>query len=458
MKFSELNIKKDLLENLNSLGYENLTAIQEKSLKHSLNGSDLVGKAKTGSGKTLSFCLPIVEKLDIKKFRVQALILAPTRELANQIAIEQRRVFRHIHNIKVLTLGGGVPFKPQVASLSHQAHIIVGTVGRVLKHLQEGHLNLENLHTFVLDEADKMLDMGFYDDILKIIEYLPKTRQTMLFSATYEDNIKNLSKELLNNPIFVEVENEEKAKINQIFYEVDENSEKEEKLDLIEKLIKKYKAQSTIIFCNQKITCDELNDSLYNRYIDSLVMHSDLEQKDRDETLAIFSNKSYPILIASDVASRGIDIDDIDLVINYEVALNEKIHTHRIGRTARAGKGGNAITFYTKNEEERVENIKNNFSDIVFDDKNSIEFDEKYEIDSPYRTIFINGGKKQKLRKADILGSLTAGLGLSKDEIGKIDSFDFCSYVAICKEKIEYVINNLPKSKIKGKYYRIFEK
>ncbi len=458
MKFSELNISKNLLENLNSLGYENLTPIQEKSLKHSLNGSDLVGKAKTGSGKTLSFCLPIVEKLDVKKFRVQALILAPTRELANQIAIEQRRVFRHIHNIKVLTLGGGVPFKPQVASLSHQAHIIVGTVGRVLKHLQEGHLNLENLHTFVLDEADKMLDMGFYDDILKIIEYLPKTRQTMLFSATYEDNIKNLSKELLNNPIFVEVENEEKAKINQIFYEVDENSEKEEKLDLIEKLIKKYKAQSTIIFCNQKITCDELNDSLYNRYIDSLVMHSDLEQKDRDETLAIFSNKSYPILIASDVASRGIDIDDIDLVINYEVALNEKIHTHRIGRTARAGKGGNAITFYTKNEEERVENIKNNFSDIVFDDKNSIEFDEKYEIDSPYRTIFINGGKKQKLRKADILGSLTAGLGLSKDEIGKIDSFDFCSYVAICKEKIEYVINNLPKSKIKGKYYRIFEK
>lgn len=458
MKFSELNISKNLLENLNSLGYENLTAIQEKSLKHSLNGSDLVGKAKTGSGKTLSFCLPIVEKLDVKKFRVQALILAPTRELANQIAIEQRRVFRHIHNIKVLTLGGGVPFKPQVASLSHQAHIIVGTVGRVLKHLQEGHLNLENLHTFVLDEADKMLDMGFYDDILKIIEYLPKTRQTMLFSATYEDNIKNLSKELLNNPIFVEVENEEKAKINQIFYEIDENSEKEEKLDLIEKLIKKYKAQSTIIFCNQKITCDELNDSLYNRYIDSLVMHSDLEQKDRDETLAIFSNKSYPILIASDVASRGIDIDDIDLVINYEVALNEKIHTHRIGRTARAGKGGNAITFYTKNEEERVENIKNNFSDIAFEDKNRIEFDDKYEIDSPYRTIFINGGKKQKLRKADILGSLTAGLGLNKDEIGKIDSFDFCSYVAICKEKIEYVINNLPKSKIKGKYYRIFEK
>lgn len=458
MKFSELNISKDLLENLNSLGYENLTAIQEKSLKHSLNGSDLVGKAKTGSGKTLAFCLPIVEKLDVKKFRVQALILAPTRELANQIAIEQRRVFRHIHNIKVLTLGGGVPFKPQVASLSHQAHIIVGTVGRVLKHLQEGHLNLDNLHTFVLDEADKMLDMGFYDDILKIIEYLPKTRQTMLFSATYEDNIKNLSKELLNNPIFVEVENEEKAKINQIFYEVDENSEKEEKLDLIEKLIKKYKAQSTIIFCNQKITCDELNDSLYNRYIDALVMHSDLEQKDRDETLAIFSNKSYPILIASDVASRGIDIDDIDLVINYEVALNEKIHTHRIGRTARAGKGGNAITFYTKNEEERVENIKNNFSDIVFEDKNSIEFDEKYEIDSPYRTIFINGGKKQKLRKADILGSLTAGLGLKKEDIGKIDSFDFCSYVAISKEKIEYVINNLPKSKIKGKYYRIFEK
>ncbi|OCL83665.1 ATP-dependent RNA helicase DbpA [Arcobacter porcinus] len=454
MKFKELNLEKELIENLNSLGLENLTQIQEKSLEHSLKGKDLIARAKTGSGKTLSFCIPLIQNLNKNRFRVQSLILAPTRELANQIASNLREYIRFIPNIKVLTLCGGVPFKPQVASLYHEAHIIVGTTGRVLKHIKEGNLKLEEVNTFILDEADKMLDMGFYDDIMDIDKLLPKNRQTLLFSATYEENIKNLSNSITKDAFFVEVENEEKNKILQVFYEVN----RFEKNRQIEKIIKQYEAKSTIIFCNQKQTCEVLADELYKNGLDVLTMHSDLEQKDRDETLTLFSNQSYPILIASDVASRGIDIADVDLVINYDIALNEKIHTHRIGRTARAGNGGIAVTFYEENEYERVDLVKNIFDDIKFNDIKDIKQNSDYKIDSSFRTIFINGGKKDKLRKADILGSLTAGINLNKEDVGRIDIFTFCSYVAINKDKLNVVLEKLPNNRIKGKYYKIYEK
>lgn len=454
MEFKELNLKKEFIENLDSLNYKELTPIQELTLPKSLNGSDIIAQAKTGSGKTVAFCIPIVENLIVKDFKIQSLILAPTRELANQITVELRKLFRHVHNVKVLSLCGGVPFRPQVVSLEHGSHVIVGTPGRVLKHLSEGHLNLANLTSLVLDEADKMLDMGFNEDISKIIELAPKDRQTMLFSATYESNIEKLASNILRNPITVKVEEEEKEFINQVFYEVDNYS----KAPRISEIISKYKAKSTVIFCNMKITCDALSDSLYDLGLDTLTLHSDLDQKDRDETLVLFSNNSYPILIASDVASRGLDIDDVDLVINYDLALNEKIHTHRIGRTARAGKSGVAITFYTPNEIDRMEDIKSEFEDIKFEDINSLRADTDFIIDSEFRTLFINGGKKHKIRKGDVLGALTAGIGLDKDEIGKIDVFDFCSYVAIKKDKVVFARVELEKSRIKGKYYRIYEK
>src|SRR5574344_966634 len=418
MIFRDLNLKK----NLESLGYKTLTPIQENSLKYSLEKKDIIARAKTGSGKTLAFCLPIINNLDKKKYRVQSLILAPTRELATQIAQTMREILRTTSNIKVLTLCGGVPYKPQVVSLSHEAHIIVGTAGRVLKHINEGNLKLENINTFVLDEADKMLDMGFFDDISKISSLLPKQRQTLLFSATFSNEIKNLALEFLNNPVNIEVEDEEQNIIKQVFYEVNSRDLKD---NLIEKLIKKYQANSTIIFCNQRVTCEELAD---------------------------------PVLIASDVASRGIDINNIDLVINYDLALNYKIHTHRIGRTARAGKGGVAITFVLPNEAKSALEIKEHFPDIVFEDEKEIVFDNNFEIDSIFRSIFINGGKKQKLRKGDILGALTAGIGLDKEDIGTIDLFDFCSYVAIKKEKLPFVLEKLQNTKIKGKFYRAYEK
>ena len=455
MIFRDLNLEQNLIENLESLGYKTLTPIQENSLKYSLEKKDIIARAKTGSGKTLAFCLPIINNLDKKKYRVQSLILAPTRELATQIATTLREVLRSTQNIKVLTLCGGVPYRPQVVSLEHEAHIIVGTAGRVLKHINEGNLKLENINTFVLDEADKMLDMGFFDDISNVCSLLPKQRQTLLFSATFSNEIKNLALEFLNNPVNIEVEDEEQNIIKQVFYEVNSRDAKD---NLIEKLIKKYQANSTIIFCNQRVTCEELADSLYERDIDALTLHSDLDQKQRDETLTIFSNKSYPVLIASDVASRGIDINDIDLVINYDLALNYKIHTHRIGRTARAGKGGVATTFVLPNESKNSLEIKEHFPDIIFEDEKEIVFDNSFEIDSTFRSIFINGGKKQKLRKGDILGALTAGIGLAKEDIGTIDLFDFCSYVAIKKEKLPFVLEKLQNTKIKGKFYRAYEK
>ena len=453
-KFSQLNLSKEFLTNLNSLEYTNMTPIQQKSLPLSLQNKDLIAQAKTVSGKTVAFCIPLLNKIDVKNFRIQSLILAPTRELANQIAQELRKLSRHIHNLKVLTLCGGVPFKPQVVSLFHGAHIIVATPGRVLKHIKEENIKLENINTLVLDEADKMLDMGFYDDIIEIINSLPKNRQTLLFSATYEKNIEKLALNILKNPEFVKVENEEKVHIKQKFYNVDESN----KTALIPALISSNKAKTILIFCNMKITCDKLADDLYDLGLDVLTLHSDLDQKQRDETIILFSNKSYPILIATDVASRGLHIDDVDLVINYDLSLDEKIHTHRIGRTARAGKGGIAISLYNSNDYDRVELIKDTFSDIKEENIIDIEDDLSYKIDSNLRTIFINGGKKQKLRAGDILGALTAGIGLNKDDIGKIDILDFASYVAINKEKLEYVLDKLSKSKIKGKYYRIYEK
>lgn len=449
MKFSDLSLSKEFIQNLDSLGFNTLTAIQEQTLPKALQNQDLIARAKTGSGKTLAFCIPIVNKLKVKEFKIQALILAPTRELANQIAKNLRELSRYIHNVKILTLCGGVPFKPQVVSLEHNAHIVVATPGRILKHILEKNITLENINTLVLDEADKMLDMGFYDDIMKIIENLPKNRQTMLFSATYEKDIENLGFNILNKPAFVEIKNnEEEVFINQKFYKVRQN----EKISLIPALISSNRAKTTLIFCNMKITCEDLADDLYDLGLDVLTLHSNLDQKQRDETMVLFSNKTYPILIATDVASRGLHIDDVDLVINYDLSLNEKIHTHRIGRTARAGRGGLAVTLYTKNEEDLLEVIKENFNSFKIENKEDIKDDLSFEINCDFRTIFINGGKKQKLRKGDILGAMTNELNLQNNQVGKIDILDFCSYVAICKNKIDEFPTTL---KIKGKSYII---
>jgi len=452
--FNKLNISKDMIQNLTSLGFTQMTPIQEKSLPFILDGFDIIAKAKTGSGKTVSFGLGVLNNLNSDHFRIQSMILCPTRELASQVAKTLKDLARYKHNIKILTLTGGVPYKPQVHSLTHQAHIIVGTPGRILKHLSEDNFSCEDINTLVLDEADRMLDMGFSEDIEKIIDYLPKQRQSMLFSATYPSTIEKLSSTILYNPKIVEVEStHDDLTITQKFYSMDE----EQKMQSVLKVLDK-QYQSTIIFCNTKLKCDELADYIEdNSDLEPLVLHSDLEQKYRDETLIMFSNKSFPILIATDVASRGLDIDDVNLVLNFDLPYDFEVYTHRIGRTARAGKNGTAISFIE--DSYHFEDLKDFLDkDLQLEDISKIPQPNDIDIKPLYSTLYINGGKRHKLRAGDILGALTAGIGLDKNNIGKINILPTCSYVAIKTNVYEKAYKGLSNNKMKNKYYRIYKR
>jgi ATP-independent RNA helicase DbpA len=454
--FDSLGLNSAILNNLKTLGYTNMTPIQQQALPVVLQNKDLIAQAKTGSGKTVAFSLGILDKLDVKKFRIQAMILTPTRELATQVASELKKLARFTHNIKITTLCGGMPYKPQVHSLSHQAHIVVGTPGRVLKHLKEESFSAEDIQTLVLDEADRMLDMGFYEDINEIISFLPKKRQTLLFSATYPLNIEQLAKDILIQPTKITIDTQHKKdNIKQLFYEISSL----EKTDMVFKCLSNFEPQSTIIFCNTKIACDQLADDLEDMNVDVLVLHSDLDQKQRDETLILFDCKSYPVLIATDVAARGLDIDDIDLVINYDLPFDTQVYTHRIGRTARAGKEGVAISLVQEDQLELFEDLKQNISnDFSLEQSNNLLDNTKFDIESIWQVLFINGGKKNKMRAGDILGALTAGIGLKKEDVGKINILDFCSYVAVKRSLASDVQKKLSNSKIKGKYYRVFLK
>ena len=452
-KFNTLNLSQNNIKNLTSLGFHSMTPIQEKSLPYILDHKDVIAKAKTGSGKTVSFGLGVLNNLNTSKFRIQSLILCPTRELAGQVAKTLKDLARFEHNIKILTLTGGVPHKPQVHSLSHQAHILVGTPGRILKHLKEENFSPLEINTLVLDEADRMLDMGFSEDINEIIDYLPKERQTMLFSATYPSTIDDLSKSILKDPITVEVESTHNEDIiTQKFYEV----EVHQKTSLVLKTFQK-NHKSVIIFCNTKVQCNELADSLESFDIEPLVLHSDLDQKDRDETLILFSNKSYPVLIATDVASRGLDIEDVDLVINYDLPFDFEVYTHRIGRTARAGKNGLAVSFV--DDTRHFEDLKDFFDkDFELLNISEIQNNEDVRLGYEFSTLYINGGKRHKLRAGDILGALTAGIGLDKNDIGKIDILPTCSYVAIKNDVYKKAHEGLSSNKMKNKYYKVYKR
>ena len=451
--FSSLPLSKACIDNLNTLEFLQMTLIQQQSLPHILNVQDVIAQAKTGSGKTVAFGIGLIHKLQVEKYAVQSLVLVPTRELANQIAQELRKLARFIPNVKVLTLTGGMPYKPQVNSLYHGAHIIIGTPGRVLKHLEQNNLCLKKVNTLVLDEADRMLDMGFSEDIHTIISHVPKNRQTLLFSATFPENIIQLSQEILVNPIEVSTVNEEEQnKITQHFYTIEESN----KTVMLSTLFSHFQAQSVVLFCNRKTTCETLADDLEDLDFEVLVLHSDLEQKERDETLTLFANKSYPILIATDVAARGLHIDDVDVVINYDIAKDAQVHTHRIGRSARAGKSGVALTLVTNDQQEDFEEINTLYDEPY--DLEVIDFDEDFEycLDAAYRTLYINGGKKHKIRAGDILGMLIQSVGLQKEHIGKIDIFPFYSYVAIDKKVYEKTFEALQSCKIKGKYFKVY--
>ena len=431
-----------------------MTPIQAQGLPAVLEGKDLLAQAKTGSGKTAAFAIGLLHSLDVKKYETQALVLCPTRELADQVSKEIRSLARAIPNTKILTLCGGKPIAPQLTSLEHSPHIVVGTPGRILKHLVDKRsLNLETLKTLVLDEADRMLDMGFHEDIMQIIHNTPQKRQTLLFSATYPEEIKEISNAIQTNPIDIRLEtSHNENKIKQVFYEF----EKGERTQTLISLLHQYRPASSIVFCNTKQQAKELAEALWEEGFHALALHGDLEQKERDQVLVQFSNKSSSILIATDVASRGIDIKDLEAVINFEITPDPEIHVHRIGRTGRAGNEGLALTLFMPSEAHRVNRIEE-YQNTTFKIENTslLKRRENFKLSPPMVTLSINGGRKNKVRAGDILGALTAKTDLPGKQIGKIDIFDTLAYVAVERQIAKLALKILSEGKIKGRKFKV---
>jgi len=455
--FTAISLSDDMLRNLNNLGYLTMTPIQEVSIPHILKGRDVMAQAKTGSGKTAAFGIGLLENLDVAQFRVQALILCPTRELAQQVCEELRRLARFRHNIKILKLTGGVPLKQQEHSLSHQAHIIVGTPGRISKLLQRKSLSFDHLKTLVLDEADRMLDMGFIEQIEDIIMQAPAKRQTLNFSATFPQGIKDLSQKFQNNPQELKVESfHSQGVIAQEFFRVPPRMRTEALISWLNN----YRPTNAIVFCNTKDVCRRVNNALNKLGFHSQALHGDLEQKDRTEVLLRFANKSSRILVATDVAARGLDIDNLEAVVNYDFPFEQETYIHRIGRTGRAGQRGKALTLIKEGEEFRVEDLSSmtqtphTIQDFTaFHSEVSREDLESYAPEMV--TLSVNGGRKNKISPGDLVGALTAEAALGPEDIGKIDRQDFLTFVAVSRAKATKALTILEKNPIKGRFFKV---
>lgn len=440
-----------MLANLESLGYSEMTQIQAQSLPLVLQGQDIIAQAKTGSGKTAAFSIPVLEKLNVRFFGVQALVLCPTRELADQVAKEIRRLARLTHNVKVLTLCGGVSIGPQIGSLERGAHIIVGTPGRIVDHIAKGTLKLDSINQLVLDEADRMLEMGFADDLETILAACNTERQTLLFSATYPDDIKKISARYQRDPQMVKVEAiHTETNIEQHFYELQAT---DESYPAVLTLLAHYRPASSIAFCNTKVACDELLDYLREQGVSALALHGDLEQKERDQVLVRFANKSCSVLIATDVAARGIDIKGLDAVINVDLARDSEVHVHRIGRTGRAGESGLALSLVVQKEVHKINRLEDYMKQSI--NLESLPQADIRSLPEPTMvTLNIDGGKKDKLRPGDIIGALTKDAGLPFEKIGKIDMFDYTAYVAVDRSIARAALKQLSDGRLKGRKFR----
>ncbi|KDB51955.1 ATP-dependent RNA helicase DbpA [Sphaerotilus natans subsp. natans DSM 6575] len=452
--FAQLPLSPAVLANLQTLGYERMTPIQAASLPLSLAGRDLIAQARTGSGKTAAFTLPLLANLNPRRFAVQALVLCPTRELADQVAGEVRRLARAEDNIKVLTLCGGSPVQPQLVSLSHGAHIVVGTPGRVLDHLDRGSLALDALGTLVLDEADRMLDMGFADEIKQVLKHCPAQRQTLMFSATYPEGVQALAARFMRQPQTVTLkEAPAPDQIRQLFIEVTET----QRLHAASLLLKHHRPVSTLAFCNTKQQCRDLVAVLQAQGISALELHGDLDQRDRDQVLVRFANRSCSVLVATDVAARGLDIAQLEAVINVDISPEVEVHTHRVGRTGRAGETGLALSLASLDEMGRVGRIEHaqgrTFEWLPLASLQAAE--DAPPLLPPMVTLQILGGRKEKIRAGDVLGALTKDLGLSGAQIGKISINEFSTYVAVAREIAPQALRGLSAGKVKGRSVKV---
>jgi ATP-independent RNA helicase DbpA len=454
--FATLPLSPETLANLTQLGYAQMTPIQAAGLPVALLGKDLIAQAKTGSGKTAAFALALLANLNPRRFAVQAMVLCPTRELADQVTTEIRRLARAAENIKVVTLCGGVALRGQLASLEHGAHIVVGTPGRIMDHLDRGSLNLEALNTLVLDEADRMLDMGFFDDIAKVARLCPKERQTLLFSATYPEGIARLSAQFMKTPqqITVEAQHDD-TKIRQRWYEVKDG----ERLHAVSLLLNHFRPLSTLAFCNTKQQCRDLVQVLQAQGFSALALFGELEQRERDQVLVQFANRSCSVLVATDVAARGLDIAQLEAVINVDVTPDPEIHIHRIGRTGRGEAEGLALSLASMDEMGsvgKIEQLQGRESDWhPLSELSAGQSGDASPLRPPMATLQIVGGRKEKIRAGDVLGALTGEAGFTREQVGKINVNEFSTYVAVDRRIAREAVHKLSTGRVKGKTVKV---
>ncbi len=448
--FASLPLNPAVLANLEQLGYRQMTPIQAASLPAALLGKDLIAQARTGSGKTAAFGLALLANLNPRRFAVQGLVLCPTRELADQVTAELRRLARAEDNTKIVTLCGGVPLRGQIATLQHGAHVVVGTPGRVMDHLQRGSLLLDALNTLVLDEADRMLDMGFHDDIAAVARQCPPQRQTLLFSATYPEGIAKLAGQFMREPQTVKVDAAPAANtIDQRWYEVTER----ERLPAVAALLAHFRPESTLAFCNTKARCRDVVAALNGAGVSALALYGELEQRERDQVLVRFANRSCSVLVATDVAARGLDIASLAAVVNVDVTPDPEVHVHRIGRTGRAGESGLALNLASLDEMGSVGRIQLLLGqEPAWSPLAGLTPAPGGPLQPAMATLHIQGGRKEKIRAGDVLGALTADLGYTREQVGKIDVNEFSTYVALDRSIALAVAKRLnANGRIKGK-------
>ena len=450
--FESLVLPEPLLQAISALDYITMTPVQAQSLPSLLEGRDVIAQARTGSGKTVAFGLAALARIDATQTSLQGLILCPTRELADQVSKSIRALARFIPNVKLLTLCGGIPLRPQLASLTHMPHIVVGTPGRIQELLDQNALSLSAVRVLVLDEADRMLDMGFLDAISALVAKTPRTRQTLLFSATYPDGIRKISERIQRDPVAVTVDHGEAlAAIEQRFYEVDDKR----RFDALVRLLAVERPQSALVFCNTRRDTADVADSLIARGFSAQALHGELDQRERDEVLVRFANRSCAVLVATDVAARGLDIDDLPMVVNYEVATDADAHVHRIGRTGRAGRSGLALSLVAPAEMPRMKVIEERIGVVRWLPLPSSNGPRDEPLLAAMATLAIDAGRQDKLRPGDVLGSLTGTAGLNAEVVGKIDIFATRAYVAIRRDTAALALQRLRQNKIKGRSFRV---
>ncbi|WP_378954809.1 DEAD/DEAH box helicase [Pelosinus sp. sgz500959] len=469
----QYGFSEEIVKSLTTLGYENLTEVQGQVIPLILADKDVIVRSQTGSGKTAAFAIPICEKIELEQRSPQVLVLTPTRELAVQLKQDITNIGR-FKRIRCAVVFGRQPMDLQRRELKQRVHIIVGTPGRTFDHIERKNINLEEIKYLIIDEADKMLDMGFIEQVESIIKILPKKRVTMLFSATMPEKIENICNQYMMNPIKIEIEPEQSTEeqITQVYYEVEE----QEKFNLISQVIYQSKPESCIIFCNTREKVETVFERMRNKGYLCGSLHGGLEQRDRLRTIQSFKRGEFHFLIATDVVARGIHIDDIALVINYDMPLDNESYVHRIGRTGRAGNSGSAMTLVTSDEFEDLCKIeeyiqykipKGEISKIEKDEMGkmvleqnhritpSVKVDKSEILNQEITRIRINAGKRTKMRPGDILGAISSVNGVNGSDIGVIDVQDTCSYVEILGEKGQLVMDALEHTKIKGKIHSI---